>query len=87
MKNFITEIRERKLRKWLAIYVSTAITTIGVVHLLSIRYQFPNYIFDLAFFTLLFGLGTGFLISWYHGKEGKQKIKKEIVSGDVLIQN
>ncbi|MBL1214875.1 MAG: tetratricopeptide repeat protein [Ignavibacteriae bacterium] len=86
MKNFIAEIKERKLRKWLAIYVSTAVTTIGVVHLLSIRFQFPNYIFDIVFFTLLFGLGTGFIISWYHGKEGKQKIKKlEIVLHAFII--
>ena len=86
MKNFIAEIKERKLRKWLAIYVSTAITTIGVVHLLSIRYKFPDYIFDIVFFTLLFGLATGFLIAWYHGKEGKQKIKKlEIVLHTIVI--
>jgi uncharacterized membrane protein len=86
MKNFIAEIKERKLRKWLAIYVSTAITTIGVIHLLSIRYKFPDYIFDTVFFTLLFGLATGFLIAWYHGKEGKQKIKKlEIVLHTIII--
>ena len=76
MKKIFEEIKERKLRKWLAIYVSTAITTIGVVHLLSIRYEFPDAVFDTVFFTLLFGLATGLIIAWYHGKEGKQKVKK-----------
>lgn len=75
MKYLFTEIKERRIRKWLAIYISTGITTIGVVHLLSIRYGLPGYIFDFVFFTLLFGiLGTA-IIAWFHGKEGRQKIK------------
>jgi TolB-like protein/Tfp pilus assembly protein PilF len=86
MKNFIKEIKERKVRKWLAIYLSTAITTIGVTHLLSLRYNLPNYIFDIVFFTILFGIPGTAISAWFHGKEGRQKIKMlEIVLQSVLF--
>jgi len=75
MKNLFVQIKEGKIRKWMAIYVSTAITTFGVVHLLSIRYSWPNYIFDFVFFTILFGMFSTVIIAWFHGKEGRQKIK------------
>lgn len=86
MKKFIEELKERKIRKWLAIYVSTSITTIGIVHLLSIRYKLDSYIFDIIFFTLLFGIGTVFISAWFHGKEGKQKTGKlEIAIHTIVV--
>jgi TolB-like protein len=85
VKNFIKEIKDRKIRKWLAIYISTAITTIGVVHLLSIRYKLSDYIFDTVFFTLLFGIVGTAILAWFHGKEGKQKVRWiEIVIQSIL---
>lgn len=86
MKNLIEEIKERKIRKWLAIYISTAITTIGVTHLISMRYNLPDFIFDFVFFTLLFGVLGVIVFSWFHGKEGKQKFKAtEIILQSLLV--
>lgn len=86
MKFILQELKERKFKKWLTIYISTAITTIGVVHLLSIRYSWPNYIFDIIFLTLLFGIVSIGLIAWFHGKEGRQKIKPiEFIFQSILI--
>ena len=85
MKNFIQEIKDRKIRKWLTIYISTAITTIGVIHLLSLRYKLPDYIFDTVFFTLLYGVAGTAIFAWFHGKEGRQKVKwTEIVLQSIL---
>ncbi len=86
MKTLINEIKLRKIRKWLAIYISTAITTMGVVHLLSLRYGWPSYIFDIVIFTLVFGIFGTALIAWFHGKEGRQKLKViEIILHVILI--
>lgn len=92
IKNFLQEVKERKVRKWIAIYTSTALTIIGVLHLFSLRYKFPSYIFDIPLVFLLFGFLTTAVLAWHHGKEGLQKIKiREIIiysiffSGAILV--
>jgi len=76
MKNFFQKIKDRKVRKHLAIYFSTSITAIGLVHLFSLRYHLPTFIFETLLVFLLFGLINIFLLAWFHGEEGKQKVKK-----------
>lgn len=73
--SFFNEIKDRKVRKYLAIYISACITALGLVHLFSFRYHLPSYIFDTLLVLLIFGLVNIFLFAWYHGKEGKQKVK------------
>ena len=75
MKKLLNEIRERQVRKWLAIYLSTAITLIGLTHLLSLRYNLPAYIFDTLLIFIITGFISVFVISWNHGKEGREKIR------------
>jgi hypothetical protein len=69
------EIKDRKVRKYLAIYLSACITTIGLVHLFSFRYQLPTFIFDSLLIILFFGIISVIIVAWFHGKEGPQKIK------------
>lgn len=86
MKNFLQEIKDRKISKWLSIYISTSITIIGVDRLLSLRYNWPNFIFDVPLITLLFGLASVILVAWFHGKEESQKLKKkEIIFHSIII--
>ena len=86
MNKLIEEIKVRKIRKWLAIYVSTGITIVGVTNLISTRYNWSTYIFDIILFTLLFGIAGVIVFAWFHGKEGKQKIKlMEIVLQTILF--
>lgn len=86
MKNFFKEIKERKVRKWLAIYFSSCITIIGLVNLFSFRYQLPRYIFDSLIVIVSFGFVSAAVLAWYHGKEGTQKIKKrEIVIHSIIL--
>lgn len=86
MRNFIRELKERKVRKWLAIYFSSSITVIGLVNLFSSRYQLPRYIFDSLVIVLSFGFISAALLAWYHGKEGIQKVKKsEILFHSIIL--
>ena len=85
MKKFFLELKNRKIRKWLAIYISTAITTMGVFHLLSVRYDLPSYIFDTVILTLAFGIIGTALIAWFHGEEGRQKLKPTEIILHILL--
>ncbi|MEO8232827.1 MAG: tetratricopeptide repeat protein [Ignavibacteriota bacterium] len=69
------EVKDRKVRKWLAIYTSTALTIIGVLQLFSLRYKLPSYLFDIPLIFLVFGLFSTIVLAWNHGKEDKQKVK------------
>jgi TolB-like protein/Tfp pilus assembly protein PilF len=71
--NFFEELKERKIRKWAAIYTSTALTILGVFHLFSLRYDLPPYIFDTVLIILVFGLFSMFTAAWFHGRTGRQK--------------
>ena len=77
MKDFLQEIKDRKVRKYLAIYFSSFLTVIGLTNLLSLRYQFPRYIFDSLIIIIIFGFLSVSVVAWFHGKEGRQKIKKK----------
>ena len=81
------EIKNRKIKKFLAIYISSSITLLGLVHLVSFRYHLPAFIFDSLLVILLFGIINAFIFGWYHGKEGKQKIliREYVLHGIVLL--
>lgn len=86
MKKLFKEIKERRLRKWLGIYISTCITVIAMTHLFSLRYHFPRYIFDILIIVVSFGFLTVLVAAWYHGKEDRQKVKKrEMVFYSVIL--
>jgi TolB-like protein/Tfp pilus assembly protein PilF len=75
LKRFFEELKQRKVRKWLAIYTSSALTIIGLLHLFSLRYQFSSYIFDIPLILLITGFFIVIIMAWHHGKAGYQKIK------------
>ncbi len=86
MKNFISEIKDSKIRKYLVLYLSACITTIGVVHLFSFRYKLPTFIFDTLLIILLFGIISVIILAWFHGKEGSQKTKSiEYVLHSIIL--
>ncbi len=80
--SFFSELKSRNVRKTMAIYISSALTTIGIVKLLIevYKYEILARTFPVVVTLLLFGLASAFLFAWHHGKEGSQKLqKKEIV--------
>ncbi|MDR3665761.1 MAG: tetratricopeptide repeat protein [Ignavibacteriaceae bacterium] len=80
LNKLIEEIKERKIRKWITIHLSTGLSILGVSNLLSSRYNFPSYIFDLILVITVFGLISVVILAWFHGKEDHQKVTpREIV--------
>lgn len=84
-RNVLEKIKARKIRKWATVYLSAAITILGVVHLFSLRYQLPSYIFDSILILLIFGLFGVIVISWFHGESGKQPLALKEVALYLLI--
>ncbi|HKJ81938.1 MAG TPA: tetratricopeptide repeat protein [Ignavibacteriaceae bacterium] len=64
----------RNIRKWVTIYVSTSLTILGTTQLFSFRYDLPSFIFNSVLITLISGFLVTLIISWFHGKEGPQRI-------------
>ena len=74
------ELKARKVRRTLAIYVSSALTAIAVLRLFSEAYSIPTSIFPIVVTLLTFGVPSAFVFAWYHRKEGTQKFqKKEVI--------
>lgn len=48
MKNFLEVIKERIIKKWFTIYISSVVNIIGVVPLISLLYCLPDY-FNIIF--------------------------------------
>ena len=84
-RNVLEKIKARKIRKWATVYLSAAITILGVVHLFSLRYQLPSYIFDSILILLIFGLFGVIVISWFHGESGKQPLTLKELALYLLI--
>jgi adenylate cyclase len=80
------EIKARKIRKWVAIYLSTGLTILGVTNLFGSRYNLPSFIFDLILVILVFGLISVIILAWFHGKEEHQKVTpKEIILHSTVV--
>jgi TolB-like protein/Tfp pilus assembly protein PilF len=77
---FLDELKARNVRKTLAIYLGSALTTIGVIKLFAETYSLSTSFMPLVVTLLMCGLGSAFVFAWYHGKTGEQKFqKKEIL--------
>jgi len=86
LKKLYWEIKERHLRKWLAIYFSSALTVVYLVNLITNRYGIPSFIFDYTLLIAIVGLLNISVFGWFHGKEGKNNFTwKEIVAHSVII--
>ncbi len=86
MNNLLEEIKERKIRKWVTIHVSTGLTILGVINLFGSRYNLPSYIFDLFVVIIIFGLVSVIILAWFHGKENHQKVTiKEIILHSTVV--
>ena len=60
----------------MAIYLSTALTTIGIVKLFADVFDLPHGIFPVVVTIFTCGAISAFAAAWYHGAGGKQKPKK-----------
>lgn len=86
LKDFLNELKVRNVRKALAIYVSSALTVIGIVRLFMEVYELPSRIFPVVVTLGTCGFVSAFLVAWYHGKQGPQKFRpKEIALHSLIL--
>lgn len=83
---FIAELKARNVRKTMTIYVSSALTTIGIIKLFTEVYAIPNTVFQIVVVCLTWGVVSAFVVAWYHGREGIQRMKwKEYVIHALVV--
>src|ERR1035437_9170540 len=87
LNKLFEEIKDRKIRKWITIYLSTGLTILGVTNLFGSRYNLPSFIFDLILVIIVFGLISVIILAWFHGKEEHQKVtpREIILHSSVVI--
>jgi TolB-like protein/Flp pilus assembly protein TadD len=73
---FWAKLKERKIRKTMAIYTSSGLTTVGLTKLFTEVYNIPVSVFTVIVVFLTCGAASAFVIAWYHGTGGPQKIQK-----------
>lgn len=76
IKNFFDELKSRNVRKTMAIYISTALTTIGISKLFAETYNLPTSIFPIVVTLFACGLGSAMVFGWYHGNALRTCIKQ-----------
>ena len=74
-QRFVSEIKARKIRKTLALYISISISILGVTNLFTGVYHLPAVLFDGALILALCGLPGAVLFAWLHGHESPRKIR------------
>jgi TolB-like protein len=86
IKNILDELKARKVRKTLAIYVSSALSTIGIIKLFMDVYGLPREVFPIAVTVLTCGIASAFVFAWYHGGLQENPVKKkEVVLQSVFL--
>jgi len=86
LHRLLDEIRSRKLRRALAIYVGVALPLVGIANMLENRYALPHIWFDRLLIVLAFGFVSTLVVAWYHGKEKVQRFRRrELIIHGVLF--
>jgi TolB-like protein/Flp pilus assembly protein TadD len=86
LKSFFAELKLRNVRKTMAIYISSALTTIGVVKLFTEVYDLPAAVFNIVVVFLTSGIVSAFVFAWHHGSAGSQRIQKtEILYHSLVV--
>lgn len=73
MADFITEIRERRILPAVGVYVASTWVLIEILDRLVERYLLSPYLSDIVFWGLYSLIPAVMLITWTHGRPGKDK--------------
>lgn len=84
-KKLLTELKTRGLGKPLAIYLSAALTSIGIVNIFSLRYQLPQWLFDGFLVFIIFGFFNAFIYGWFRGREHTPGTKLSTLTAHTLV--
>jgi hypothetical protein len=73
MADFITEMRSRRILPAVGVYVASSWVLIEILDRLVERYLLSPYLTDIIFWGLYSLIPAVMLITWTHGKPGKDK--------------
>ena len=73
MADFITEMRDRRILPAVGVYVASSWVLIEILDRLVERYLLSPYLTDIVFWGLYSLIPAVMLITWTHGKPGKDK--------------
>ena len=76
VKKIINRLNEGRIKKWMAIYTSTAVTIIYLMSTFSSRYNFPPEIFNLTLAVLIFGFVILLIFVLNHPGPERRKFRK-----------
>ncbi|MDH4070048.1 MAG: hypothetical protein OEV30_06460, partial [Ignavibacteria bacterium] len=84
-RKVLTEFKTRGLGKPLAIYLSAALTSIGMVNIFSLRYQLPQWLFDGFLVFIVFGFFNAFIYGWFRGREQTAGTRLRTLTAHALV--
>lgn len=73
MADFITEVRDRRILPAVGVYVASSWVVIEILDRLVERYLLSPYITDIVFWGLYSLIPAVMMVTWTHGKPGKDK--------------
>src|SRR5210317_160852 len=73
MANFITEMKDRRILPAVGMYVASTWVLIEILDRLVERYLLSPYLTDIVFWGLYSLIPAVMMITWTHGKPGKDK--------------
>lgn len=83
----IGRLLKRRVPHWLAVYLAGGYGLVELVEILEGRGLFGSSVFDFVFVSFLAGIPLVFVLAWYHGKVGRQRLERlEVwIIGSVLL--
>lgn len=86
MPDLLERVRQRKLLQWALAYLAGAWAVLQVLDVFGQNFDWPHAIFRVAVVVLAVGFPTALLIAWYHGQQGRQRIRRlELALLSVLL--
>ena len=76
MANFVTELNDRRILPAVGMYVAGSWVLIEILDRLVERYLLSPYLTDMVFWGLFLMIPAVIIITWTHGKKGKDKAGK-----------
>ncbi|MFP3948188.1 MAG: alpha/beta fold hydrolase [Longimicrobiales bacterium] len=75
LENLLERIRQRKIGQWSLAYVAGAWVALEALDLVAEPWQIPTSVQRGLQIALLAGLPLTLALAWYHGEEGRQRVR------------
>jgi serine/threonine protein kinase len=84
-KDFVEDLLRRRLPQVMAITLVVGYAALGFIDQLVDRGVIPSLVYELSLSTFIYSVAASGVISWFHGKRGKQRVSRPEVALLALI--